>query len=315
MIYLGLPLSGGCYILNNMKKIILLGALTLALVSYPLVSFANLAFKNHSYQWGWDYIDGGFNGKSGFKASGKGVDVFIIDTGVDSVVAKVNLAGSKDFTVDNGTALENKDCLGHGTAVASLIAGKGLGAANSSRLFSAKVFSCGDGGTYVGNGTIRQALEWVDSVKVSGKPTIVNMSITSSDVEIKSIVEKLASSGVVIVASAGNNSVDACAYYPVNLPNTIGVGALSNSLSPADYTNFGSCVDFYAAGSETKVYCDDNKNGCTLHGSSMSSAFVTGMTALFLEKNISAGYAEVTAWLNNNSKLVDSLKHVQLPVG
>lgn len=268
--------------------------------------------SNPVSEWGWDYIDGMVDGNFLSKYDGSGVDIFVIDSGVDSSASNIKLAGLKDFTLDVGTSNENKACLMHGNMVSSIIAGESFGVASKASVYSAKVFTCGSTGG--SSDSVVKALEWVDEVRTEGKPTVVNMSFRSDyHSSYLPIINKLADSGVIMVAAAGNVNQDACSYSPVGLPNTIGVGALSNKFEKADYSNYGDCVDFWAPGSELLVKCSAKAGYvCYASGTSLATPFVSSVIALFLQNNPKASYEDVMEWLSSNAKIVDGLKHVQL---
>lgn len=287
-----------------------------ALLASPMAANADSRILTYgSHEWGWDYIDGTMDGKFVSKYNGEGVDIFVIDSGIDSASSNIMLKAAKDFTSDAGTENENKDCLMHGNSVASIISGEDFGVANKANVYSAKVFACGEENPTVTSDVLTRALQWVYETRTPDNPTIVNLSLGGLyDGSLFYAIHQLTSNGVIVVAGAGNENADACNYTPVAFPNVIGVGALNRDLSQADFSNYGSCVDYWAPGEEVVVKCSVKKGEyCYSRGTSLASPFVAGVIALFLQNNPNATYDEVVSWLDVNSVNLGDLKSVQIP--
>lgn len=63
-------------------------------------------------------------------------------------------------------------------------------------------------------------------------------------------IEYAHNSGVILVAAAGNSGTNASAHYPSAHPLVIGVGASDKDDKLANFSNYGSAVDFAAPGVE-----------------------------------------------------------------
>lgn len=83
---------------------------------------------------------------------------------------------------------------------------------------------------------------------------IINMSLYGSAEAFKTLndaIENASNKGIVIVVAAGNEKDDACKYSPACCDSAITVSATNIDNKPAmDYSNWGSCVDIAAPGTE-----------------------------------------------------------------
>lgn len=99
------------------------------------------------------------------------------------------------------------------------------------------------------NQGIINAVNWIvnhNDTRCSRK--VINMSLGGSlSSAINAAVAKASSSGVVVVAAAGNEAQNACNVSPASVPVAITVGATSTPSGGSDprasYSNYGSCVD------------------------------------------------------------------------
>jgi len=177
----------------------------------------------------------------GQKATGKGVSIAILDTGValhpdikDKVIA------FKDFV--NGRE-EPYDDNGHGTHVAGDAAGTGLisdgkykGTAPEASIVGVKVLNS-DGSAKVSD--IIRGIDWVVENRDKYNIRVINMSIgvpsnSFKDDPIHRAVERAAKAGIVVIAAAGNEGpkMGTVGCSPGNSPLAITVGALDDKNTP-----------------------------------------------------------------------------------
>lgn len=148
----------------------------------------------------------------GMGATGKGVNVAVIDTGVNTTG---DLAGKVVHAEDFTPELDNNDNYGHGTFVAGLIAGSGAasngavkGVAPDAGIVALKIAGR-DGLTDVTR--VLEALEWVVDYKDAYDIRVVNLSLGFTAAQSYRVdpldfaVERVWNAGVVVVAAAGNN--------------------------------------------------------------------------------------------------------------
>ncbi|MZE55416.1 S8 family serine peptidase, partial [Streptomyces sp. SID5770] len=109
------------------------------------IDIPDIQLKQKASGWGLDRIDDGmppvnyeYDGEYVYDPfpSGNGVDIYIIDTGIETTHPEFNGRATNDYNVTSGSA---SDCHGHGTKVASAAGGKTVGIARNARLHGVKV--------------------------------------------------------------------------------------------------------------------------------------------------------------------------------
>jgi len=108
--------------------------------------------------------------------------------------------------------------------------------------------------------------------------------------------------GLIVVVAAGNDDADACNTSPARSSGVITVGATDQTDSRASYSNYGTCVNIFAPGSNirsTSNQCDT----CTVvySGTSMATPMVSGLMALWLEYDSSLIQSDMFAIIAKNS--------------
>jgi len=137
----------------------------------------------------------------------------------------------------------------HGTAVASLLVGKGSGGLGSgSRLYAADVYGTSPTGGAVA--AIVGALNWMAQVKAP----VVNISLVGPDnATLRAAVRALQARGGLVVAAVGNDGPAAPPLYPASYPGVVavtGVDAKGRLLPEAGRAGH---IDFAALGAGVKV--------------------------------------------------------------
>jgi len=271
----------------------------------PRVQFVeeDATFAVASTPWGLDRVDQRslpLNGTYVNGGTGAGVTVYVVDTGI--------FAGHDDFggrvvSGFNAFADGSADCNGHGTHVAGVIGGFNYGVAKSATLVPVRVLDCNGFGSL---STLLAGLDWVlqDHAQSSG-PAVVNMSLTGNgssalDTEVNSLL----SAGLTTVVAAGNENVDACGMSPARVPGALTVGASTERDERASFSNYGSCVDLFAPG--TNIISDwySSPTATTISsGTSESAPLVAGVAALVLEKYPSASPTTVSQTIVSQATL------------
>lgn len=214
------------------------------------------------------------------KVSGLGVDIAVVDTGIDSSHEDV---GAKVTQRANFTAEEDGDLNGHGTHVAGIAAAvtnNNLGIAGlgqDSYLFSAKALDKNGSGYY---SWVASAITW----SADNGAEVINLSLggTFSSRTLQDAVKYAWNKGSVIAAAAGNSG-SSRRTYPAYYSETIAVAATDQNDVKPKWSSYGSWVDVAAPGvSILSSYKGDYEY---LSGTSMSTPHVAGLSALVKSLN------------------------------
>ncbi|MFJ3866823.1 S8 family serine peptidase [Streptomyces nigra] len=242
-------------------------------------------------------------------SQGEGVTVAVIDSGVDA--SHPDLTGQvlpgKDFTNADDP---HKDDDGHGTGMASLIAGHGHGANGSSGVVGlapkAKILPI----RYGSNGDKLNTVEWAAGVRyaVDHGATVINLSLVDSAAypgsKAAKAIEYAQDHDAVVVAGAGNDS--GTVNYPAALPGVVAVSAVDQGLNFWSNSNTGD-VTVAAPGVETPQADPTSSSGYVVaDGTSGSTAYVSAIVALLRSK-----YPDLTAGqiINRLVKSASFLQH------
>ena len=104
---------------------------------------------------------------------------------------------------------------------------------------------------------------------------------------LNSVSSKIISMEIPIVAAAGNDQNDACYYSPASAPEVITVAGSALGDDVYYYTNSGSCVNLFAPGANV-IGANYSCNTCVmpLSGTSIATPIVSGLIALYLQKQV-----------------------------
>jgi membrane-anchored mycosin MYCP len=224
---------------------------------------------------------------------GQGVTVAVVDSGVDYVPQLNGRVGYHDTT---GTGPD--DCVGHGTAVASIIAAsdeqsQGIpfyGVAPEAHILSVKV-NTGD------NGSPALLAQGIRDAAESGAQVInVSVQTSSNTAALQSAVQYALSHDKVVVAAAGNDlsTTGHGPWYPASYPGVISVSALDQTGTLTSYTDPYTPISVSAPGENV---ASDWPGGYSPQndGTSFAAAFVSGEAALIRSAFPSMSAAQVAA--------------------
>lgn len=168
----------------------------------------------------------------------------------------------------SGGAKRVLDCQGHGSHVAGVICGRKIGITPNVSLSMIPIVGCSDNVSLV---AVVRALHYLRVVLK--KPAVINLSISQSSVapassktpggrqtrfeEFDTLIATLShftqDLGVPVVMASGNDGLAECPPLQSKVPDAIVVGAITESLELASFSNSGACVSVYAPGTNVLV--------------------------------------------------------------
>ncbi|MEZ5536655.1 MAG: S8 family serine peptidase [Thiolinea sp.] len=212
---------------------------------------------------------------------GRGTKVCLIDTAIDASHSSLDNARVQSYQLINGSA----GGLRHGTEVAGVIISKNprIGVAPEASLISMSAFSVdAKSGEYTSNaGLVARAMDFCIGQRVD----IMNLSFAGGrDDLVGKMVRKAIDSGIVVVASAGNNGPGAEPAYPAAIPDVIAVTAVDQAENIFGLANRGSYIDLAAPGVDILTTAPRGSFN-RASGTSLATAHVTGVIALLMSIN------------------------------
>lgn len=251
--------------------------------------------------WGLDRLDQAalpLDRRYEYDGGAQNVRAYVIDTGVNIEHVEFEGRAAHGFDAIDGDNIAS-DCNGHGTHVAGSVGGRTYGVAKDVKLVGVRVLDCRGSGSI---SSVVRGVEWVTANHVA--PAVANMSLGGGASQaIDDAVRASIQSGVTYVVAAGNENRDACLGSPARLPLAITVGATTSQDARSSFSNYGSCVDIFAPGSDiASAWYNSNTATQTISGTSMASPHVAGLVARMLGQDPSLSVAEVTSRLLNGAR-------------
>ena len=250
--------------------------------------------------WGIDRSDQRdlpLNQTYNYNADGTGVHAYIVDTGVKLTHQEFTgrMGNGFDAVTSGGSA---NDCNGHGTHVAGTVAGTTYGVAKKATVHAVRVLDCNGSGTNAG---VIAGVDWVKNNHV--KPAVANMSLGGGASQtLDDAVTNAIAAGVVFAVAAGNDNGDACTKSPARAPAAITVGSTTNTDARSSFSNYGTCLDIWAPGSNiTSAWHTGDTATNTISGTSMASPHIAGGAVLYMQSNPTATPAQVRDALLTNA--------------
>lgn len=233
--------------------------------------------------WGVSDINAPSSWQSGL--TGKGVKIAVIDTGAGPH-PDLSIAGGTNVISGSNTASYTDDN-GHGTHVAGIINGQGLGngvkgIAPDASIYAVKALDS------TGSGYISDIISGIDWA-ISSKMDIISLSLGAgqSDTVLQDAVDTAYNNGILVVAAAGNDGNSSGTgtniEYPANYSSVIAVAAVDSTNTRAYFSSTGSKLEVSAPGVNiTSTYL--NGKYASMSGTSMAAPFVAGDLALLKQK-------------------------------
>lgn len=253
--------------------------------------------------------------------TGRGVTVAVIDSGVNDSLAdlKGQVLDGKDYSAQQGD--EHTDIAGHGSGVAALIAATGArGSLNGSYGLAPGVkilpvrmrYNTEDFGQVDEGAEYARVLTEAIRYAADSEARIINVSMAAANSPgrknvgtpaLAAAVRYALTKGKLIFAGVGNSG-DASnrPQYPASTPGVVGVGAITQKIKRAPFSQHGSEVDVTAPGVGMFHACPGGTQVCESQGTSDASAIASASAALI--------WSEHPDWTNNQvlRVLVNTMK-------
>ncbi|MEU7029822.1 S8 family serine peptidase [Streptomyces sp. NPDC046275] len=260
----------------------LLGAMSAVVATWTVAAPAATADDMRSRQW---YLDAMKADELWKVATGKGITVAVIDTGVDSTLPELRgkVLPGRNFDTGGPGRVDDKDTDRHGTNMALAIAGSGAnggvkGIAPDAVILPVKT------GAFVGTGwkTFYEGVRYA----VDSGARVINISFSgvadeAQAREWQTVVDYAVQKGALVFAGSGNDGRERHNAYPASVPGVVAVGAVDTKGKVATFSDYGSYVDLAAPGVEIPGRCtDDRTEYCIGRGTSQATAIASGTAAL-----------------------------------
>ncbi len=225
--------------------------------------------------------------------TGSGVKVAVLDTGVDAAHPDLadRMGAQANFTAEPGTG----DPVGHGTHVASTIAGSGAasggrykGVAPGARILNGRVCES----AWCEESAILAGMQWAGEQGAQ----VANMSLGGSDapgtdpleLAVATVTERY---GTLFVVAAGNDGTERSVGSPASADAALAVGAVTRSEALAEFSSRGPRVgdsalkpEITAPGVEITAARSEDSTGSGSYtaksGTSMATPHVAGAAAI-----------------------------------
>ncbi len=232
--------------------------------------------------WGLERI-----GRSAVPLTGRGVHAYVVDTGVRK--SHQEFEGRADWIGDfvggapaSGDAEDCDPSPGHGTHVASILAGRRFGVATSARVHALRILPC-TGTTRTDMAAAVRAIDWITAH--GQRPAVVNISPArweTPDRAVDAALERSIGAGFVYVLSAGGLP-DLSRYTPQRVRDAITVGA-STIEDKAVQSEYGPLLTLFAPGANIEAAGRASDSATfSADGDSYAAPYAAGVVALYLE--------------------------------
>lgn len=212
---------------------------------------------------------------------GSGIRVALLDTGVSefiNVTEGINILNEGSYLDDHG----------HGTHLAGILTSEEFGVSPRIQLYVAKVLDEQMRGNI---SDIIEGIKWAIDQDVD--IILLPFGTKTNDENLYNVISEAYKNDIFIVSSVGNYGLQEGVevLYPAQYEEVIGVGALNYFGELWEGTTVGEGLNFIMPGQFIR---SNGLNGDYIisSGTSMASAFMTGVLSLYLQKQYENGYTE-----------------------
>lgn len=229
------------------------------------------------------------------------VKVAVLDSGVD-IVQGIDLAGTVNLVPEEKEISPMfLDLTGHGTGIASVIAGTDEGGVQGVNpnvdLYSVKVL---DEENKAPLSRVIEGIYWC----IENDINIINMSFGTSTYSraLEKAVQDAYNANILIVGAAGNDGGEV--EYPAAFEEVMAVAATNTRSEISDFSNLGEELEVAAPGEKVKA---TGFFGGTIvtHGTSIAVPFVTGVASLLWEKDLGKSNEFIRELINSSERNIE----------
>lgn len=222
---------------------------------------------------------------------GKGVDIYIVDTGVNTEHKVFGGRAKQGFAFDN----DPTDGDGHGTHCAGTAAGDFFGISSAANVIAVKVLGADGSGSST---DALRGMDWIidNHLRRKAEPGFVGsvMSMSWGLGQVSPAVDQAIAlatkEGIHVSVAAGNSAEDTCRSSPGsaagNQGPAVAVGSVNIGDRVSSFSNSGQCTDVYAPGEQVLSSWVGGDNVVNfLSGTSMACPHVTGIMAYLMARD------------------------------
>lgn len=274
-----------------------------------------------NYVAGYDFVS---SASANCRSGASDFDGDYIDTATYGALGRdSNPRDPGTWTDVNGGSCFSLDSSWHGTHAAGVIGAVAnntvgtVGIAPRVKIQPVRVLSF-DGG-YTSD--IADAIVWASGGTVAGVPVnttpadVINLSLGGSGScpsTFQTAIDTAVANGSVVVVAAGNSNSDAANFTPANCNNVIAVTASTSAGARQAQANYGNTIDIAAPGEG--IYSTYNSGATVpvtanyeaLTGTSVATAYASGVAALFKARDPSRTPAQILALMQSNAQAFPS---------
>jgi type VII secretion-associated serine protease mycosin len=225
----------------------------------------------------------------GVLSTGAGVTVAVVDSGVDTTNPQLRGQVLKGFDELDSGGDGRVDCVGHGTAVASIIVAKpqeGIGLRGLApgarilpvRISEQQIIEGRESGRTVSAARFASSIRWA----VDHGAGVINLSVVlyQDNPAVRDAVAHALARDVVVVAAVGNLHDNGDPEpFPAAYDGVLGVGAIGPDGRRQPFSQIGSYVDVVAPGGDV-LTANPARGHKTQSGTSYAAPFVAATAAL-----------------------------------
>lgn len=256
--------------------------------------------EHHDHEWNIQLINA--EDLSEQVKSPDKVKVAILDSGVDRI-SNIYVEDSVCLVPEEDQITTMfEDLTGHGTAIASIIAGSGedgiLGINPDAEIYSVKVL---DKNNNAPVSRIIEGIYWC----IDNDIDIINMSFGTNRFSpaLEQAVKDAYNAVILMIGAAGNNAGEV--EYPAAFDEVMAVGAVNTNAQMSDFSNTGEELEIAAPGERIKVgsfFCGTS----VTHGTSIAVPHVVGVASLLWEKDKSKSNEFIRQLIEYSAKNIDN---------